>query len=281
VNTATRWTWIVALVAATGAALVLAFVLAVGTQGGGFYERHFIWLFWVNVAVAAVLVLVIAIAGARLVLRLQRRKFGSRLLAKLAGIFALVGLLPGLVVYTVSYQFVSRSIEAWFDVRVAGALDAGLALGKGTLESLTADLAGKARAAAERLGDTRATISPLGLERVREQLGAREVSLVGAGGQILMTTGGSSAGITPDRPAPGLLRQARLAGVASQIEGLDEETLAQTSGGGVRVRALARIPSNDISLAAGEDRFLLVGQPVSRALAANALAVQEIGRAHV
>ena len=32
---------------------------------------------------------------------------GSRLLIKLAGIFALVGLLPGLVIYTVSYQFVS------------------------------------------------------------------------------------------------------------------------------------------------------------------------------
>ena len=38
-------------------------------------------------------------------------------------IFALVGLLPGLVIYTVSYQFVSRSIEIWFDVKVATALD--------------------------------------------------------------------------------------------------------------------------------------------------------------
>jgi nitrogen fixation/metabolism regulation signal transduction histidine kinase len=72
----------------------------------------------------------------RLAVRLRRGKFGSRLLIKLAGIFALVGLLPGLVIYTVSYQFVSRSIEAWFDVKVAGALDAGLALGKGTLDAL-------------------------------------------------------------------------------------------------------------------------------------------------
>ena len=98
---------------------------------------------------------------------------GSRLLVKLAGIFALVGLLPGLVIYTVSYQFVSRSIEAWFDVKVAGALDSGLALGKDTLDTLATDLAGKARVAAERLAESR-SVSPLALERLREQIGAMD-----------------------------------------------------------------------------------------------------------
>ncbi|MBQ1762017.1 MAG: HAMP domain-containing protein, partial [Aquincola sp.] len=44
-----------------------------------------------------------------------------------------------------------------------------------------------------------------------------------------------------------------------------------------RVRALALIPNNDITLA-GEDRFLLVVQPVPAALATNALAVQSAYR---
>ena len=57
-STSARWAWIVAIVAATGAALVLAFVVSFSAQGGGFYERHFVWLFWVNVAVAGALVLV-------------------------------------------------------------------------------------------------------------------------------------------------------------------------------------------------------------------------------
>jgi nitrogen fixation/metabolism regulation signal transduction histidine kinase len=59
----------------------------------------------------------------RLALRLRRGKFGSRLLVKLAAIFALVGLVPGVLIYVVSYQFVSRSIESWFDVKVESALD--------------------------------------------------------------------------------------------------------------------------------------------------------------
>ena len=77
--------------AVIGAALVLAFVLSLTGQSEGFYERNFVWLFWLNVAVAALLLLVIAMAVVRLVLRQRRGKFGTRLLTKLAGIFALVG----------------------------------------------------------------------------------------------------------------------------------------------------------------------------------------------
>ncbi|CAD5371795.1 Histidine kinase [Rubrivivax sp. A210] len=268
-----RWAWIVAVVATTGAALVLAFVLSFANPDGSFYERHFEWIFWVNVAVAALLALVIVLVVARLASRLRRGKFGTRLLIKLAGIFALVSLLPGLVIYTVSYQFVSRSIQAWFDVRVAGALDAGLALGKGTLDGLSSDLVAKTRAAAERLADSRTQVTPLVLERLREQLDGSAVSLVTAGGQVLLSAGGSADSGPPERPAPALLRQARQAGAASQFEGLDEESLAP-GGGGARVRAIVGVPRSQIVLALGEERFLMVLRPVSRTLALDALAVQ-------
>ena len=109
----TRWALIVALVAATGVAMVLAFLLSIATDNRLFYEKHFQWLFWVNLLVAGLLMLVIGIAATRLLVRVQRGKFGSRLLLKLAAIFALVGVLPGVLIYTVSYQFVSRGIETF------------------------------------------------------------------------------------------------------------------------------------------------------------------------
>lgn len=273
-----RWGWIIATVAATGAALVVAFVLSFASQAGGFYERHFVWLFWVNVAVALLLTLVIAIVAARMAVRFKRGKFGSRLLIKLAGIFALVGLLPGLVIYTVSYQFASRSIAAWFDVKVAGALDASLALGKGTLESLTGDLLAKSRFAAERLADAAAqgTSLPLTLERQREQIGASEAALLGPGGQVLFAAGGAvtslAAGPT-ERPPAVLWRQARSSGSAAQVEGLDEESLA-SGHAGPRVRAITLLPRSAINLEPASERWLMVVQPIPRALAANALAVQ-------
>jgi PAS domain S-box-containing protein len=274
-TTSARWTWIVACLASTGAALVLAFVVSFSTQGGGFYERHFVWLFWVNVAVALLLLLVVGIVSVRLAVRMRRGKFGSKLLIKLAGIFALVGLLPGLVIYTVSYQFASRSISAWFDERVAGALDAGLALGKGTLDALSADLVGKTRLAAERMGEPGGQTQslPIALERLREQLGANEATLIGGNGQVLATASRSTAAGVPERAPPALLRQARTSSTASAVEGLDEESLAANAPG-PRLRALARVPQSQIALDAGAANVLMVVQPLPRALAVNALAVQ-------
>jgi nitrogen fixation/metabolism regulation signal transduction histidine kinase len=148
---AVRWAVGAALVFMTGVGMVLLFLLTLATNNRALYEQNFTWLVVINVAVAAFLLLVILWLALRLALRLKRGKFGSRLLIKLAAIIGLVGILPGLLIYTVSYQFVSRSIESWFDVRVESALAAGLNLGRTTLDTLTADLSSKTRVAAEGL----------------------------------------------------------------------------------------------------------------------------------
>ena len=268
---ATRWAWIISTVAATGAGLVLAFLLSIATNNPALYERHYVWLFWVTVTVATLLVLVIAIAGVRLMVRVRRGKFGSRLLLKLAAIFALVGVVPGVLIYTVSYQFVSRSIESWFDVKVESALDAGLNLGKGTLDAIVSDVAAKTRIAAERLGDTPGSAQPLALERLREQLSAQDISVIGPAGQTVLSTGSSSARLMPDRPPQTLLRQARNGRAVSELLGLDEDAASNASG--ARVRAIAFIPTTTFALGE-EDRYLMVNQLLPRTLTTNALAVQ-------
>jgi nitrogen fixation/metabolism regulation signal transduction histidine kinase len=267
-----RWGWVVAVVAALGIALVLLFVLSLTGDSGSFVERHVAWLFWLNLVVAALLSLVILLAALRLAVRKRRGKFGTNLLIKLAGIFALVGVLPGVLIYTVSVQFVSRSIEVWFDARVQGALDAGIDLGRGTLDALVADLSAKTRVAAERLGESRALPGPVSFERLREQLSAQEVALVNAGGQVLVTASRGGLSIAPERPAAAMLREARSQRVVTQIEGLDEESTA-TAVARARIKALARLPAADVSLGS-EDRYLLVVQPIPAAVASNALAVQ-------
>src|SRR5882724_4808877 len=197
---ASRWAWIVSLVAVTGAGLVLVFLLSLATNSRGLYERHYVWLFWVNVVVAVLLVLVIGIAGVRLLLRVRRGKFGSRLLLRLAAVFAMVGVVPGLLIYTVSYQFVSRSIETWFDVKVEGALDTGLSLGRGTLDAQVNDLASKTRAAATQLAEVPDASAGLALERLREQLPANDVILWSGTGQLIASAGESRFQLNPERP---------------------------------------------------------------------------------
>ncbi|KGM41079.1 histidine kinase [Aquabacterium sp. NJ1] len=287
---ANRWAWIVATAAIGGAGLIMSFLLVFATQNSERYEPHYQWLLWANVALAAILILVILIAVARLALRLRARKFGSKLLLKLAGIFGLVGLLPGLLIYTVSYQFVSRSIETWFDVRVEGALEAGLNLGRSTLDNLTTDLANKTRLAAERMSAPQPTAGLVGpapatgvleLERLREQLGAQMVTVLSDSGQVEMTAGGDGTRILAAERLPASWRQeARSKGVMALVEGLDDRTedKAERPREGpppsvARVVALAWMPDHSFSLLA-RGRYLMVTQKLQPELVRNALDVQ-------
>ena len=70
--------------------------------------------------------------------------FGSRLAVRLVLLFALVAVLPGALVYAVSVQFLGKSIESWFDVRVDRALEGGLNLGRNSLDYLLKETGNKA-----------------------------------------------------------------------------------------------------------------------------------------
>nr|WP_232533109.1 MULTISPECIES: ATP-binding protein [Ramlibacter] len=272
---AVRWALAVGAAVMVGIGIVLMFLLTQATGNRELYERNYGRLFALNMVIAGLLALVIGWVVVRLVSRLRRGKFGSRLLVKLAAIFALVGFVPGLLIYVVSYQFVSRSIESWFDVKVEGALDAGLSLGRSTLDTLANDLANKTRAAANQLAETQDTSAGLALDRMREQLSANDVILWGANGQLLASAGQSRFLLNPERPSPQQIRAVRAQRQLAVVEGLDEPTLAAVSQG--RIKALAVVPGPGLGLLA-EPRVLQVTQSLSPTLVANAIAVQEAYR---
>lgn len=277
---ANRWAWIVSGIVMAGGALVLGFMLVLATQNSDRFERHFGWLVSANMGIAAFLTLIIIVALGRLAMRLRSRKFGSRLLLKLAGIFGVLALVPGLMIYTVSYQFVSRSIETWFDVRVEGALEAGLNLGRSTLDTLTQDLANKTRVAASRLSEQTEPLvyqpSLLELERLREQLGAHTVAFVNESGQVELSAGGDGTRLLSSERLPLPWRtEARNKGVQAQIEGLDErgDSRNDASHQPARILAIAWMPDRSFSLQA-HGHFLVVTQRLAPELVRNALAVQ-------
>ena len=286
-----RWTVGVAVGVMAALGLVLLFLLTQATGNRELYERNYALLFGLNVAVAGLLLLVIGWIMLRLALRLRRGRFGSRLLVKLAAIFALVGLLPGLTIYVVSYQFVSRSIESWFDVEVEGALASGLNLGRATLDTLASELANKTRQAAAQLSDTPDALAGLALLRLREQLSASDVVLWSASGQVIASAGESRYLLQPERPPAQQLRSARTQRVITQIEGLDEvvpggsgELSAGSAGAATgaaalapRIKAIAVVHNPSVSVL-GDSRFLQVTEMLPASLVTNAIAVQEANR---
>ncbi|WP_323745996.1 sensor histidine kinase [Diaphorobacter caeni] len=263
-----------ALMCAIG--LVLLFLLTQATNNRDLYERNFAWLMGVNVLVAVLLLAVLAWGALRLAMRLKRGRFGSRLLMKLAGIFGVVGVIPGLLIYVVSYQFVSRSIESWFDVRVEGALSSGVSLARVTLDTMGADIASKTRESSTQLAQVPDAAAGLVLDRIKDQLGASDIVLWNASGQPVASAGQSRFSLNPDRPTPQQLRTARQDRMTFQIEGLDDITTAKAEDN-VRVKALALVSSPTLGLLV-EPRFLQATVSLPPALVANAIAVQEANR---
>jgi len=271
-----RWALAVGVAVMCAIGLVLLFLLTLATNNRVLYEHNYAWLFGVNVLVAALLLGVLLWVAARLALRLKRKRFGSRLLVKLAGIFGLVGLVPGLLIYVVSYQFVSRSIESWFDVKVEGALSAGVSLARVTLDTIATDMANNTRQASAQLSQVPDAAAGLVLERIRDQLGATDLVLWNAAGQAVAGAGQSRYAISPERPSPQLLRAARQQSQVFQIEGLDDTT-DPAALQNARVRTLVQVSSTQVGLLP-EPRFLQATLPLPAALVANAVAVQEANR---
>ena len=255
--------------------LVLLYLLMQATNNRELSEQNYTLLFKINMTVASVLLVAIFWVAYRLYVRLRQGRFGSRLLVKLATIFALVGFAPGLLIYVVSYQFVSRSIETWFDVKVEGALEAGLNLGRVTLDTLSNDLVDKSRSAATQIADTPDSVGNLVLERLVEQLNVTEASLWSGTGRLLLSAGQLQFQLTPDKPTNAQLRSARIDRTVAWIEGMEDPAAeAQIR---PRIKVLVPVASPGLGLAT-ELRFLLVARDLPSNLVANARAVETANR---
>jgi nitrogen fixation/metabolism regulation signal transduction histidine kinase len=267
---ASRWLLGLGALAMVVIGLGLLVLMTQATGNRERYNQNYEWLALINAVVASGLLITILWGAVKLLLRLRRGQFGSRLLVKLAGIFALVGVVPGVLIYVVSYQFVSRSIESWFDVKVEAALVAGLNLGRATLDTLSTDLSKQARVAATQLSDVPDVSAGIALEKMREQIGVSDAVLWTASGRMVASAGQSRFQIRPERPPLQQLKDARQKGSVEWVEGFDEATPGSDKG---RIKVLVLLPQT--GLAFDEDRRLLqVTQDLPPTLVNNALEVQ-------
>ncbi len=262
---------------------VLLFLLASASSNVQAFERHYPLLLAINGAVAVLLFIFVVALVLRVVRRWRARRFGARLMARFALAFALMGVVPGVLIYVVSVQFLSRTVESWFDVRVDRALESGLSLGRAALEAQLADVSAKARVIALELADATESAQLAVLDRARDRAGIQEALILSANGQVIGTAGGRPTELAPELPTAAQVRQARQGRIFATIEG---DPLAIDARSGLRTRVIvpiptagpnsARAPNFSLGAAspAGEQRFLQLVQRVPASVAANAEALQ-------
>ena len=254
------------LIAVSVLAAVLLVLLAAATGNTSLFAGNYDVLIQLNVAVACVLGALVVWQMVSVFRARAAGRFGSRLTVRFLLLFALMALVPGTVVYSVSVGFLGRSIESWFDVRVESALEEGLNLGRAILDIMLNDLDAKARAAALDLADLPPARQPAALGRLREQAAVDEMLLIGATG-VLSSVARTGTRIVPGLAPSAAVRQARLSRMYRAVE--------SEPGGGLVLRVIRPVIPQSLS---DEQRLVELIQRVPERIAQSAEAVQSVNR---
>ena len=127
-----RYSYLILLVA-LAAALVYSLTLA--TNSGSPLSEYFWWLIAAGGLIVTILLAMLLRYGWLLLRYNRHNMLGSRLTRRLALMFTLIAVLPGLFLFGVSAQFISYSINSWFGNDTAQALESSLTLSKSALDN--------------------------------------------------------------------------------------------------------------------------------------------------
>ena len=127
-----RYSYLILLVA-LAAALVYSLTLA--TNSGSPLSEYFWWLIAAGGLIVTILLAMLLRYGWLLLRHNRHNMLGSRLTRRLALMFTLIAILPGLFLFGVSAQFISYSINSWFGNDTAQALESSLTLSKSALDN--------------------------------------------------------------------------------------------------------------------------------------------------
>ncbi len=202
----------------------------------------------------------------RLRSKLKNKVFGAKLTLRLVLFFTLIGVLPGILIYVVSVQFLDKSIESWFDVRVERALEGGLNLGRSGLDNSLKELAKKAEFTASLLAGKHTGQYQKALDQLVDEDVAQEAAVFTANGKLIASSPANAAR-SPDKPDDDLLRRAMDKGEYAVIDTFPDK--------GLTLLALVRVTSRT---PAGAQYVLQYTQPVPKQIEADAETVQAVYR---
>jgi nitrogen fixation/metabolism regulation signal transduction histidine kinase len=195
---------------------------------------------------------------------IKKDVIGSRLSMRLVISFTLMAVIPGLIVYLVSVNFLTRSIESWFNVKVESALDGGLKLGQKALDIMLTDLELKAERMALTLSSMPATSQYGALSDLREKSGVQDATIISDQGKIIAVSSNDAESFLPALPTLIQLKQADNR-VYGKIEPIKNK--------GLYLRVLAPINGTVVS---NERLILQILQPVPDSLSTIAESVQAV-----
>ncbi|MBT8077839.1 MAG: HAMP domain-containing protein [Gammaproteobacteria bacterium] len=196
-------------IAGVGLAVAALFLLGQSAQNSEEFDRLYPYILLTNIAgVVALLALTIGNL-ARLLSDYRRHIPGSKLKARMVAMFVGLAVLPLLVVFYFSMQFINRGIDTWFNVEVEEGLENALALSRAALEMQMRDHLSTTVQIAQRIRNISGRQLVFELSMLRREAGASEITVYGQNTRILATSSDRGAATLPASPTDEVLLQIR------------------------------------------------------------------------
>jgi len=180
-----------------GLSLVALFLLGQTAQDSAEFDRLHIIILLISVAGVVVLFALLVGNLARLLRDYRNHVPGSKLKARMVGMFVGLAVLPLLVVFYFSMQFINRGIDSWFNVEVEAGFDDALELSRAALEMQKRERLEITVRISNRLQNVSARQLIFELSTLRRESGADEISVFGRNNRIIATSSDQSAGTLP------------------------------------------------------------------------------------
>ena len=216
----------------------LAIPLVLASSNSGLLQRFLPALLIITGLAVILMIGLTARLGYKLFKQWKTRQFGSKIATRLAVEISLIAILPCLLIYAVSSQFIGRSIDSWFNVRVEHALDSGVELSRASIDHFQKQTADRTLLMADALSDLpdgdRAELLP----KLRERYGLNNAFILGKSGSIIatsMTTVSQKLQI----PSVDQLAAAQQQGIYTTL--LEDPAVSNSAGENVQIFALAPI----------------------------------------
>jgi PAS domain S-box-containing protein len=244
----------------------LLYLLTSASANTTLFSHHYSSLLILTGALALGLCALVGYQLWQLRIKLRNQVFGAKLMLRLTIFFSLIAILPGLLVYAVSVQFLGKSIESWFDIRVEQALEGGLNLGRNSLENGLKELGKKGQLIALFLSEQKNEQYAATLTKLVDKTEGQETSIFDLKGKVITTDSKRTKAptIIPDKQ---MLREAINTGMYSLVDALPDNHLVW--------HVLIPIKSGSTLK---EKRVLQLIQPVPQQFSTDAEIVQEVYR---
>jgi nitrogen fixation/metabolism regulation signal transduction histidine kinase len=180
-----------------GTVLVAVFLLSLTAQNSNDFDRLHNVIFAINIA--GIILLFILLVGnlARLWRDYRTHVPGARLKARLVGMFVGLAVLPLIIVFYFSLQFINRGIDSWFNIEVEEGMENALKLSQAALSLQMRQHLNATQKIAQQLGQGNERQRVFELSMLRRESGASEITIYGSNNRILATSSDSSEAELP------------------------------------------------------------------------------------